>query len=115
VKLPREVRPEVNPPTADHVAAVYRLLPRDYRLPLLVLDATGMRVGELESITWGDVDDSRSRWRVSQVVAKTGKARWVHVPEELFQHVLELVPRDDRAPTRRVFQPISGCSRAMTS
>ena len=30
-----------------------------YPLPLLVLDATGMRVGELEALTWGDVDEPR--------------------------------------------------------
>jgi hypothetical protein len=51
VKLPREVRPEINPPTAEHVLAVHRLLPPRYRLPLLVLDSTGMRVGELEQLT----------------------------------------------------------------
>jgi integrase len=43
---------------------------------LLVLDATGMRVGELEAVTWGDIDEARSRWRVSRAVAKTGQARW---------------------------------------
>ena len=37
---------EVDPPTAAHVLAVYRILPKQYRLPLLVLDATGMRIGE---------------------------------------------------------------------
>src|SRR3954451_14212173 len=46
VKLPREDAVEVNPPTAPHVLAVHRLLPKVYRLPTLVLDATGMRVGE---------------------------------------------------------------------
>lgn len=44
VRLPQEDRAEVNPPTAAHVLAVRRLLPTRYRLPLLVLDATGMRV-----------------------------------------------------------------------
>ena len=38
VKLPRDVRSEPEPPTAEHVLAVYRLLPSRYRLPLLVLD-----------------------------------------------------------------------------
>ena len=51
VRLPREDRVEVNPPTADHVLAVHAALPRRYRLPLLVLDATGMRLGELEQLT----------------------------------------------------------------
>ena len=103
VKLPYETRREFNPPTAEHVLAVYRLLPPRYRLPLLVLDSTGMRVGELEQLTWGDIDEPRGRWRVSQAVAKTGRARWVAVPEPLLRAVLELVPRDDRVGSARVF------------
>jgi integrase len=66
VKLPREDRAEVNPPTASHVLSVHRLLPRVLRLPLLTLDATGMRVGELAALTWGDVDEPQGRWRVSK-------------------------------------------------
>jgi hypothetical protein len=50
--LPREERPEIQPPTGEHVEAVYRLLAPAYRLPLLVLDSTGMRVGELQALTW---------------------------------------------------------------
>ncbi|MGH3111748.1 MAG: tyrosine-type recombinase/integrase [Gaiellaceae bacterium] len=103
VKLPYETREEPKPPTAEQVLAVFALLPRAYRLPLLVLDATGMRVGELEALTWGDVDEARSRWRVSRAVAKTGQARWVVVPEPLFRAVVALVPREDRTPERRVF------------
>ena len=74
VKLPREERRELHPPTAAHVEAVVRLLPTRYRLPALVLDASGMRIGELEGLTWGDVDEPRQRWRVSAGVAKTGRA-----------------------------------------
>lgn len=37
-------------------------------------------------------------------MAKTGRARWVQVPPELFQAVTRLVARDDRAPERPVFQ-----------
>ncbi len=66
VELPREDKAELNPPTAEHVLAVHRILAPSYRLPLLVLDATGMRVGELEALTWGDVDEPRGRWRVSR-------------------------------------------------
>ena len=107
VKLPHETRPEINPPTAAHVLAVHRLLPPRYRLPLLVLDSTGMRVGELEQLTWGDIDEPRSRWRVSQAVAKTGHARWVAVPEPVFEAVLELVPKDDRVPAAHVFMGVT--------
>ena len=59
VKLPHEARGEPKPPTAETVLAVTVSCPRAYRLPLLVLDATGMRVGELEALTWGDVDEVR--------------------------------------------------------
>ena len=108
MRLPREQRPELNPPTSEHVRAVCELLPSRYRLPLLVLDGTGMRLGELELLTWGDIDESRSRWRVSQAVSKTRRARWVSVAPELFAAVLELVPREDRVEARHVFQGYGG-------
>ncbi|MFL5977781.1 MAG: tyrosine-type recombinase/integrase [Gaiellaceae bacterium] len=104
VRLPRAEHVEINPPTAEHVEAVVRALPSRYRLPALVLDGTGMRVGELEQLAWGDVDEARGRWRVSAGASKTGRARWVQVPSDLFAAVCELVPRDDRTPERRVFQ-----------
>lgn len=53
-------------------------------------------------LTWGDIDEPRGRWRVSQTVAKTGRARCA-VPEPLFQGVLDLLPRDDRVSAARVF------------
>jgi integrase len=108
VKMPREERRHVEPPTAEHVEAVVRLLPARYRLPALVLDATGMRIGELEALTWGDIDEPRGRWRVSQTVSKTGLGRWVPVPPVLFEAVTRLVARDDRIPERPVFQGFGG-------
>jgi integrase len=104
VKLPRTEHQEISPPTAEHVEAVVRVLPSRYRLPALVLDGTGMRVGELERLSWGDVDEPRGRWRVSAGTSKTGRARWVQVPPDLFAAVCELVPREDRTAERRVFQ-----------
>lgn len=108
VKLPREARQEIAPPTIDHLLPVFVLLPSRYRLPFLVLDGTGMRLGELEQLTWGDVDEGRSRWRVSAAVSKTRQARWVNVPPVLFSAVLDLCPRDDRTPIRRVFDGFGG-------
>jgi integrase len=107
VKMPREERRHVEPPTAEHVEAVVRLLPERYRLPALVLDATGMRVGELERLTWGDVDEPRARWRIAAAVSKTGRPRWVPPPPLLLGAVLALCPRDDRHPDRRVFEHVT--------
>jgi integrase len=77
-------------------------------LPLVVLDATGMRLGELEQLTWGDVDEPRQRWRVSAAISKTRQARWVNVPQIVFDAVTALVAREDRVPDRRVFQGFGG-------
>jgi integrase len=106
VKMPREQRRQVQPPTADHVEAVVRLLPSRYRLATLVLDATGMRVGELEALTWGDLDEPRARWRIA--TSKTGHPRWVTPAPFLLERVLELCPRDDRHADRRVFEQVTG-------
>jgi integrase len=95
VRLPREERTEIVPPTAEHVLAVHALLPTRYRLPLVVLDATAMRLGELEGLRWGDVDDPRGRWRVR-----------IRVEDELR-------PLDERAATRvrRRARPLAATSR----
>jgi integrase len=106
VKLPRETKRIVQPPTAGHVEAVVRLLPTRYRLPALVLDATGMRIGELEALVWGDVDEPRGRWRIT--TSKTGRPRWVTPSELLFNAVTDLLPRDDRVADRPVFEGFGG-------
>lgn len=103
VKLPREDKAEVNPPTANHVEAVHAILANTYGLELVVLDATGMRVGELEALTWGDVDEQSGRWRVTATVAKTSRARWVPVPDLVFEAVIAAVPREDRDLEGQVF------------
>lgn len=96
VKLPADDTEEVNPPTAEHVRAAFAALPHAYRLPTLLLDATGMRVGELEGLRWRDVDERAGRWRVSRARAKTKQGRWVPIPQVLLQAVTDAVPREDR-------------------
>ena len=109
MRLPRQERPEIVPPTAEHVLAVHELLPPRYRLPLLVLDATGMRLGELERLTWGDLDEPRQRWRVSRAVSKTGRARWVGVAAGPLRGRAASSCRARTAfLTRRVFQGFGG-------
>jgi integrase len=103
VRLPREEREEMNPPTAAHIEAVLAVLSTRYRLPLLVLDATGMRVGELESLTWGDLDEPNERWRISRAREKTRRGRWVPVDGALFDAVTRLRPAEAREPQARIF------------
>lgn len=77
VRLPREEREEPSPPIADQIEAVLRLMPRPYALAILVLDATGMRVGELEEkgLRYGDLDEPNTRWRVRRAVEKGRRGR----------------------------------------
>lgn len=102
VRLPREEPEEPEPPSADHVEAVAWLLTVPYLVALLVLDATGVRVGELEAARVGDLDESRRAWLVRAAVSKTRRPRWVELPADLFEVVVERLPahedRDAAAP-----------------
>jgi integrase len=49
VRLPRAVLEEIRPPSAEDVEGVLGAVAPRYRLVVVVLDATGMRVGELEA------------------------------------------------------------------
>jgi|SRR5579862_2604472 len=99
VRLPREEPSDMEPPTADHIEAVGWLLKPDYLLALLVLDATGVRLGELQAARVGDLDEQRKAWLVRGAVSKTRKPRWVELPDDLFATVVERLPaREDRDP-----------------
>ena len=106
VRLPRELREEPTPPAAAQIEAVLGLMPPRYALALLVLDATGMRVGELEEtgLLCSDLDESNTRWRIRRAVEKGRRGRWVSLPPDLFAAVLATLPaREERAPDRPVF------------
>lgn len=113
VKLPREERDVHEPPTAEHVAAVVRAVKPSYRLPLLVLDDTGCRVGELVTLRWGDVDEPAGRWRIAPLHEKTRRGRWVTVSRTLFAAVLALKPREDREAGERVFAGVTDAQLRM--
>lgn len=100
VRLPREDPGEMEPPTAEHVEAVCWRLHVAYVLPTLILDATGVRVGELEHARVGDLDEERRAWLVRGAVSKTRKPRWVELPDDLYDAVVALLPpREDRDAT----------------
>jgi integrase len=102
VKLPREESSVVDPPSAQDVDTIIENTPRRWRLPLRVLEQTGMRVGELGALEWRDVDLTGLRFRVRNGKTTTAR-RWVAVPEWLMVEVSETTPPDDRTAERRVF------------
>jgi integrase len=102
VKLPRQELEQVTPPSGADVEAIIAHIPARYRLPLRVLEQTGMRIGEFDRLAWADVDVAGSRFRISK--GKTAAARrWVAVPSWLMVEIQESCPPDDRSAERRVF------------
>lgn len=108
---------EIQPPTHRQFARLVLAAPGRYWLPLLILEATGIRVGELVSLTWGAVDPARRRFRVASKSA-AGR-RWVNPPAELFDALLaqrnedgvdRVFPWLDDAALRRVM--IRACDKA---
>ncbi len=102
VRLPREETQIVEPPSAADVDTIIANVPARWRLPLRVLEQSGMRVGELHALEWRDVDLTGLRFRVRNGKTATAR-RWVAVPEWLMMEVAETTPPDDRTAERRVF------------
>jgi integrase len=108
VKLPREEPDEIEPPSADHVEAVAWKLTPPYLVALLVLDAAGVRVGELEAARVGDLDEDRRAWLVRAAISKTRRARWVTLPDDLFDVVVGRLPaREDRDAAAPLFAGVT--------
>jgi integrase len=104
VRLPREEREELNPPTAAHVEAVLRLLPSKHRLALLFLEWSGARVGAVDSTLVSDYDEPRRRVRLRAATQKTRRALWVELHPALADALeASLGPREDRDPAQRLF------------
>jgi integrase len=104
VRMPRAEPEEVNPPTAEHVLAVYRLLPDVHRLPLLFLDWSGARVSAIDHALVGDYDERRRRVRLRAATTKTRRALWIELHPVLADELeRQLPPRDDRDLDAQLF------------
>ena len=115
IRLPREERAEPNPPTAEHVQSVYRLLHKRHRLALLWLDWSGARVGSVDETLVSDYDEPRRRVRLRAAVTKSRRAVWVELPDVLADAIeTSIGPREDRDPSARLF-PDSGADALRTA
>lgn len=98
----------MNPPTAGHVEAVYRLLAPAARLPLLWLDRSGARVASVDLLRVGDYDERDRRVRLRASTTKTRNALWVELPDVLADALEEsLGPREDRDVDAPLFPGVS--------
>jgi integrase len=102
VKLPKERKPHVPLPLAEHVEQVANSRGREYALPLLVIDQCGPRVSELETCEVGDLDEHRRAIRVRWTFEKNDRYRHLELPDDLFEALVgTLPPREDRDLQRR--------------
>lgn len=108
VKLPSLIGEEPTPPDADHFLRILDSIADRMVLPLIVAEQTAMRVGEIATLSWGDVDEAGLRFRLRAAATKTSKARWVQLPDWLMAEVSLTCPREDRTPDRRVFPGFTG-------
>jgi integrase len=115
VKLPREEVEEPQPPSAEHVATVYRLIPPKHRVPLRFLEWSGARVSAIDKLLVGDYDEARRRVRLRAATTKTRRGLWVELPDVLAEAIeARLGPREDRDPEARLF-PDSGSDALRTA
>jgi hypothetical protein len=110
VRFPREDEKEINPPTAEHVQAVYWLLPAKHRLAFLFLDRSGARVSAIDKTLVSDYDAKRRRVRLRAATTKTRRALWIElhpVLADAIEATLDPAPhsagglRPTCSPTRR--------------
>ena len=77
VKLPRQRRTPVNPPTSDHMAAMLGRIAHKYVEPMVLIEQTAVRVETIETLEWSNVDLAGNRFRTTE---KGDKTRWVDIP-----------------------------------
>jgi integrase len=102
VKLPPLARQEVNPPPRRHWEAILENVSPQVGLVLRFLEGTGLRVGELVALSWGDVDVFGLRLLVRGGKTKAAR-RWVPVPAELVAAITDRLAPEDRDPQAPVF------------
>jgi integrase len=107
VRLPRVYTEEPSPPTAAQFLAILDNSPQRWRLLLITLEQTAMRIGEASNLCWGDVDVAESRFRLRATETKSRRARWVQVPPWLMKLIAETCALEDRVSDRKVFMGLT--------
>ena len=116
VKVPKQVREEAKPPSAEHTEAIIEALGPKWKLLFVTIEQGALRIGEAVSLRWADVDAAGLRLRLPKSATKRDRARWVYLPQWLMDAIEETCPLEDRVPERKVFQGITEASayQAMT-
>jgi integrase len=98
VTLPRAPEHETQPPSwAEYKAISEHILAR-HLATLRLFERTGLRVGELSRLTWGDVDFAGQRLRVARgrTKSRTAGRRFVPLTPEILTLLNDLLAQEDR-------------------
>ncbi|TIC84103.1 site-specific integrase [Nocardioides sp. GY 10127] len=111
IRLPRDDRPEVQPPTVEEVERVAGAIGDRWRALVILLAGSGLRIGEARGLMVGDVDFLRRTIRVERQRMQSGqlqplksKASRRTLPagtvllDELAAHLATFGPADLAAP-----------------
>jgi len=100
IRLPRQEREQITPPSAKDVELIILHAPARWRLLLTALAETGMRISEILAVEWGDIDRAGERLIVRKGKTKAAR-RWVPINSDLLHEIIRSTPPDDQ--TGRVF------------
>lgn len=101
VKLPRGNRDDeqIAAPTTAEWAALLDQVTARHRAALVILEETGLRIGELRRATWGDVDLRLDRIRV-RGTKTAAAARWIPLTPRIRALLEASCPLEDRRHDR---------------
>lgn len=83
IKLPKDVKGKVVPPTLDQVTAVRDALPEQFQILPLFLAGTGLRIGEALALGVHDVNWFRDEVAVTKQRLQSGQIAAVKTPESV--------------------------------
>lgn len=92
-----------DPPSFAEWSAILEALPRAHRPLFIVAEGTGLRLGELRSLTWGDIDWRGARLRVARSKGRTKGIRLVPLVPRVREVLASLAAPEDRIADRLVF------------
>jgi len=102
VEMVRQPAPVERYLTDREFEKVLKACPDHLRRLVLFLAGTGARLGEATALTWGQVDLSGDRGRVTFTQTKSGKSRGVPLPRNVADMLRQIQPSDPE-PVDRVF------------
>lgn len=107
IRKPRAERQLIQPPSAKEVERIIEACSPRFKLPLRLLEQTGMRRSEALALTWGDLDFAENRIRVAKGKSHAAR-RWASCPSWLMDELAERVPFEDRRPQGKIFPGLTG-------